>query len=116
MERRNEKRLSKFLALVLRHKAERHGLTVEEGTGWADLDAVLTLLEKKFGRRFVRRELADLAFASPDGKVRFQVEGRKIRALYGHFQVEVRYPVTTSRSSGSPTRSRPTSPRTPPPS
>lgn len=92
MERRKEKRLSKFLSLVLRHKAERHGLRIEDGTGWADLDAVLALLEKNFGRRFVRRELVDLALASQNGKVRFQVEGRKIRALFGHSQVEVQYP------------------------
>lgn len=56
---------------------------------------MLQLLEKKFGGRLVRRELVDLAALRPDGKTRFQVDGRKIRALYGHSQVEVRYPVKT---------------------
>jgi putative RNA 2'-phosphotransferase len=95
MERRVRKRLSKALALVLRHKADRHGITVEPGTGWADVDEVLTALKKKSGRRFLRRHLVDAAIAGPDGKVRFQVDGNRIRALYGHSQVEVSYPAET---------------------
>jgi putative RNA 2'-phosphotransferase len=92
MERRVKKRLSKALALLLRHKAERHKITVEPGTGWADIDEILRALKKKSGRRFLRRHLVDAAIAGPDGKVRFQVEGNRIRALYGHSQVEVSYP------------------------
>jgi putative RNA 2'-phosphotransferase len=89
------KEISKFLALVLRHRAAQYGIEVQDGTGYADLDEVEALLVKRFRLRVSRKQLLDLAGSSPDGKIRFQIEGRRIRALYGHSQVTVRYEPAT---------------------
>ncbi len=83
--------ISKFLALVLRHKADQYGIEIQVGTGFADLDEVEALLVRRFRTRVSRKDLIDLTGSSPDGKVRFQIDGRRIRALYGHSQVTVRY-------------------------
>ncbi len=87
-----EKRLSKFLALLLRHRAEKFGLAVEAGTGYADLDEVESICTRMFKGRVSRGDILALVAHSPDGKQRFEVVDRRIRALYGHSQVVVDYP------------------------
>ncbi|HIE37814.1 MAG TPA: RNA 2'-phosphotransferase [Anaerolineales bacterium] len=78
-------RLSKFLALILRHQPERFGLALDE-EGWASLPEVLEILRGLPNFRWATRadviEIAEKG--SGDGKQRFEVEGDRIRARYGH--------------------------------
>ncbi|MGD1995006.1 MAG: RNA 2'-phosphotransferase [Anaerolineae bacterium] len=78
-------RLSKFLALILRHQPERFALALDEG-GWASLPEVMEILRGLPNFRWATR--ADVMHVveegSGDGKKRFEVEGDRIRARYGH--------------------------------
>jgi putative RNA 2'-phosphotransferase len=75
-------RLSKFLSLVLRHKPEGIGLTLDE-QGWADLADLID----RANRRGVAltRELVERIVATNDKK-RFALsaDGMRIRASQGH--------------------------------
>lgn len=79
----NEKQLtrnSKFLSLVLRHKPEAAGVTLD-GEGWID---IATLLKgcASHGHPLTREEL-DYIVENNDKK-RFTIEGSRIRAAQGH--------------------------------
>jgi putative RNA 2'-phosphotransferase len=79
-------RISKFLSLVLRHKPEEIGLTLD-GQGWAELEDLIACAGRH-GRR-LDRSLIERVVATNDKK-RFALseDGRKIRASQGH-SVEV---------------------------
>jgi putative RNA 2'-phosphotransferase len=85
MERRRLIKLSKFLALILRHQPERFALELDD-EGWASLPEVMEILRGLPNFRWATR--ADVMMlveeGAGDGKRRFQVEGRRIRARYGH--------------------------------
>jgi putative RNA 2'-phosphotransferase len=73
---------SKFLSLILRHKPETIGLTLDDN-GWADLGE---LIEKaKIHHHFLSPEIIGEIVASSD-KQRFAIsaDGLKIRANQGH--------------------------------
>ena len=72
-------RASKFLSLILRHKPETIGVTLDP-EGWTDIDE---LVAKSKGR--LTRELVFAAVRDND-KQRFAVsdDDRRIRALQGH--------------------------------
>ena len=86
MERgRNLIKLSKFLALILRHQPERFALELDE-CGWASLAEVMEILRGLPNFRWatcadVMRVVEE---GSGNGKRRFEVEGSRIRARYGH--------------------------------
>lgn len=85
-------RLSKFLAVLLRHQADQYGLTLDE-EGFADSDAVWTQITKRFGDQFTYGDLLKVVAGDRTGKKRYEIQGRKIRALFGHSQVSrVSYP------------------------
>ncbi len=83
-ERRRIK-LSKFLAYVLRHHPERYGLQLDDA-GWTSLPQVLDILASLPSHRWAdRSDVVDLVrHGTGDGKKRFEIEGDRIRALYGH--------------------------------
>jgi putative RNA 2'-phosphotransferase len=76
-------RASKFLALILRHKPEVIGLTLDP-EGWADIEEIIA---KSGGR--LTRDIIDWAVAE-NNKARYAVseDGLRIRARQGH-SVEV---------------------------
>ncbi|MGB9777221.1 MAG: RNA 2'-phosphotransferase [Anaerolineae bacterium] len=78
-------KLSKFLALLLRHQPERFGLKLD-AEGWASLPEVLEILRGLPNFRWATRadvmELVEKG--SGDDKRRFEVAGDRIRARYGH--------------------------------
>ncbi|MBX9623218.1 MAG: RNA 2'-phosphotransferase [Gemmataceae bacterium] len=79
-------RVSKFLSLVLRHKPEQIGLSLDPN-GWADVDELIRLATAA-GRR-LDRPLLDRIVAENDKKrFAFSDDGRRIRASQGH-SVEV---------------------------
>lgn len=98
-------KLSKFLALILRHQPERFGLALDED-GWASLPEVMEILRGLPNFRWATRadvmavveggtgdRLTELAGV---GKRRFQVEGNRIRARYGHSIAQpIRYEACT---------------------
>ncbi|MGP6089998.1 RNA 2'-phosphotransferase [Antarctobacter jejuensis] len=77
---------SRFLSLILRHKPEQIGLTLDRA-GWVDIDKLLRAL-KRSGRRLSREDL-EMVVAEND-KRRFTIseDGCRIRAAQGH-SVEV---------------------------
>lgn len=78
-------KLSKFLALILRHQPERFGLVLDEG-GWASLAEVMEILRGLPNFRWATRAdvMRIVEEGTGDGKRRFQVKGGRIRARYGH--------------------------------
>ncbi len=84
-DRRRLVKLSKFLALILRHQPERFALELDD-EGWASLPEVMEILRGLPNFRWATR--ADVMALVEQGaggdKRRFQVEGKRIRARYGH--------------------------------
>jgi putative RNA 2'-phosphotransferase len=78
-------KLSKFLALILRHQPERFGLPLDE-EGWASLSEVMEILRGLPNFRWATRAdvMAVVEGGSGDENRRFEVEGERIRARYGH--------------------------------
>jgi putative RNA 2'-phosphotransferase len=75
-------KVSKFLSLVLRHKPEEIGLTLDEN-GWANIEELIQLANLRGTR--LNRALLDQLVAEND-KQRFALseDGRRIRASQGH--------------------------------
>jgi putative RNA 2'-phosphotransferase len=69
-----------MLSMWLRHKPERGGLTLSK-EGWAAVPALLEAFERQ-GHAMSRAELDDVI--RMDAKGRFEVEGDRVRARYGH--------------------------------
>jgi putative RNA 2'-phosphotransferase len=84
-DRRHLVKLSKFLALILRHQPERFALELDD-EGWASLSEVMEILRGLPNFRWATRAdvMAVVDQGTGDGKRRFQVEGNRIRARYGH--------------------------------
>ena len=74
-------KLSKFLALILRHQPERFALALDE-EGWARMAEVMEILRGLPNFRWATRAdvLRVAEEGTGDGKRRFQVEGKRIRA------------------------------------
>ena len=71
---------SKLLSLVLRHRPELVGVTLDEG-GWVDVGELLAALDR-FGRPMSRAQLERLVATSD--KQRFTLRDGRIRAAQGH--------------------------------
>ena len=86
-------KLSKFLSLILRHQPERFALAID-GEGWASLSEVMEVLKGLPNFRWATRAdvLAVVEEGTADSKHRFEVQGDRIRARYGHsFAQPIRY-------------------------
>lgn len=83
-------RLSKFLSLVLRHKPEQVGITLDPA-GWVEVDVLLAALAAH-GRPVTRDELRHVVETSDKKRFAFNEDGRRIRASQGHsVEVELGY-------------------------
>ena len=74
--------LSKFLALVLRHRPATIGLTLSED-GWVPVDELLAALAAN-GRKVTVAELEELVAHSDKQRFALSSDGRSIRANQGH--------------------------------
>jgi putative RNA 2'-phosphotransferase len=80
-------RLSKTIAHALRHKPEEYGLRLD-AEGWVSIDELLDALRRRrsawrqIGMAEIERIMAE------SEKQRFEVQGDKIRAFYGHSTAE----------------------------
>jgi len=75
-------RVSKFLSLVLRHKPESLGITLDEH-GWTTVDSLLSKLRAK-GYRIDRSQLAFIVETNNKKRFAFSPDGTQIRANQGH--------------------------------
>lgn len=76
------KEISKFLSLVLRHKPELIGLTMDSN-GWVDVDELMEKSRLK-GRGFDFETLEEVVFTNDKQRFTFNEDYTKIRANQGH--------------------------------
>jgi putative RNA 2'-phosphotransferase len=76
------RQISKFLALILRHKPEAAGIVLD-GAGWADVEAVIAAVARRFGG-FDRGRLEELVRSNDKQRYAFDESGTRIRANQGH--------------------------------
>lgn len=79
--RDRDERLSRFLALVLRHKPESVGLALDLA-GFVDIDTMVAALAAQPGWSWVNAD-AVRHLAQQDGR-RYEIAENRIRARYGH--------------------------------
>ena len=85
-----QRRLSKFLSYVLRHRPDEVGLELD-ASGWVDVDELIRKCHAA-GRSFDRERLEDLVAASDKQRFAFDRTGTRIRASQGHsVDVELGY-------------------------
>ncbi|MBT3337103.1 MAG: RNA 2'-phosphotransferase [Anaerolineae bacterium] len=82
MTRHSLTKLSKFLSLVLRHRPEKIGLSLDT-QGWANVDALLTAINKT-GTEFTRETLEIIVTKDSKQRYSFSPDGKFIRANQGH--------------------------------
>ncbi|HEX8584431.1 MAG TPA: RNA 2'-phosphotransferase [Allosphingosinicella sp.] len=80
------KAISKYLALILRHKPEAAGLSLDR-EGWAPVEDVVAAVGRRFGG-FTRADLQDLVRSNDKQRYALDGSGNRIRANQGH-SVEV---------------------------
>ena len=77
-------KISKFLSLVLRHKPEEIGLTLDEN-GWADVRELLDKMASFDGRLYITEgELFEVVATNNKKRFSFNDDNSKIRASQGH--------------------------------
>ncbi|QDV08633.1 RNA 2'-phosphotransferase [Planctomycetes bacterium Poly30] len=74
-------RITRALAFMLRHQPEDFDLELDR-FGWGDLEDVLYALQERLGSSVDEDDVLDAIEASD--RPRYEVDGDKIRALYGH--------------------------------
>ena len=82
MEARRLVKVSKWLALHLRHRPERIGLTLDEA-GWADVDDLLARA-RAANFALTRAELAEVVVTNDKRRYELDAGGGRIRAVQGH--------------------------------
>jgi putative RNA 2'-phosphotransferase len=75
-------RVSKFLSLVLRHKPEEIGLTLDEN-GWANVEDLIRLANRR-GTRLTRPLLEQVVAENDKNRFALTEDGLRIRASQGH--------------------------------
>ena len=84
-------RTSKYLSLILRHKPEAAGITLDEH-GWADVEELIEGIRKS--RPFDREMLEEIVRTDEKRRYSFNEDGTLIRANQGHsIPVDVELPV-----------------------
>jgi len=82
MDDKRKTKISKFLSLVLRHKPEEIGLTLEEN-GWAAVEKLRAACAAH-GKAFTLAELREVVETNDKKRFAFDETGGKIRASQGH--------------------------------
>lgn len=87
MNQKEEKHISKFLSLVLRHKPEEIQLELDD-SGWADIDELIAKCAKR-NIRFSKDDLMQVVANNDKQRFALNLEQNKIRASQGHsIQIE----------------------------
>lgn len=74
--------ISKFLALILRHKPEELGLTLDN-QGWCNVDKLVRAFQSKF-EGFTMETLEEIVNTDNKGRYAFNEDKTLIRAVQGH--------------------------------
>lgn len=77
----NLTRISKFISMILRHKPETIGITLDEH-GWADVDELIAGIAET--RPFDRDMLEEIVATDSKQRYAFNAEKTRIRANQGH--------------------------------
>jgi putative RNA 2'-phosphotransferase len=80
---KNLEKLSKFLALVLRHEPLEFGVQLDD-EGFTDVDYLWLVIQEKYGDRYTWDDLETVVAGDADGKKRYELRDKRIRAMYGH--------------------------------
>jgi len=93
LDEADAERLSRFLALVLRHRAPQFDLEMDD-EGFVYIDDLLDLIdERQRSLDWVEAEHIEELARRGGGRHRFEVKGDQVRATYGHsFHRPIRYP------------------------
>ncbi len=85
---------SVFLSLILRHKPEAIGITLDEH-GWADVDALIDGVNRSGKHTLDHAKLEEIVRTDSKQRYSFSGDGTKIRANQGHsVPVDVELPET----------------------
>ncbi len=76
-------KLSRFIALVLRHKPEAAGIVLDSN-GWADTENLIQGIRKTKDPTFTLEKLAEIVYTDEKGRYSFSEDLRRIRANQGH--------------------------------
>lgn len=79
----NKENISKFIALVLRHKPEAAGIVVDS-QGWANTGNLVRAIKKLKDPTFSVSDLAEIVYTDSKGRYSFSDDLRLIRANQGH--------------------------------
>lgn len=79
----NKESISKFIALVLRHKPEAAGIVVDS-QGWANTGNLVQAIKKLKDPTFSVSDLAEIVYTDSKGRYSFSDDMRLIRANQGH--------------------------------
>ena len=79
----NLKSLSKFISLVLRHRPDEFGLTLDND-GFTDFDALLVVVNARFSDEATREDVESVIAGDEHGKKRFEMVDGRVRAVFGH--------------------------------
>lgn len=82
MDKKQQKRISKFMSLVLRHQPQTAGLVLDNA-GWVDVDDLLTGMNKA-GQRVTRGQLETVVAENDKQRFQFSEDGARVRATQGH--------------------------------
>lgn len=77
----NKKQISKFLSLILRHKPEEIGITLD-ANGWAEVEGLIAKMDKRYP--IDKALLKSIVAEDEKGRYAFNADGSKIRAQQGH--------------------------------
>ena len=87
-------KLSKFLSLVLRHRPEVIGITLDAG-GWADVDELIAAAARA-GKPITREDIEKIMARRGKRRFAWNEDKTKIRAEYGHsIEVDLGYKSAT---------------------
>ncbi|MCW1887098.1 RNA 2'-phosphotransferase [Luteolibacter flavescens] len=78
----DQKRISKFLSLVLRHEPGKIGITLD-AQGWTDIHELI-LAAGRHGIHFDRKTLAEIVGTNDKQRFALSEDGTRIRANQGH--------------------------------
>lgn len=82
MNNKEKTQISKFLSLVLRHKPEEIGVTMDEH-GWINTDDIVDAFDKRFSG-FTYSDLVEIVESDEKGRYAFSEDNKLIRATQGH--------------------------------
>lgn len=90
MNEKRKTRISKFLSLILRHKPEAVGATLD-ANGWVEVETLLAACARN-GNAFSRSELEEVVATNDKKRFAFNENKTKIRASQGHsIAVEIEF-------------------------